>query len=306
MYFLTEEERQKLLKGLLPKSRSLEIASELRGWNWHEAPLEPLYEVKLALYEIAGKYCSSGRDVYLRRVQGIKSFPNKDMLMGSIFHEVLSEILVTAKRLIYTCGVANYEAIIGGLEKSNYGPLERRREHFTEEEFNELMKRCEAIHRFEKARLASRIQEILAKQPFVGEDSLVALAVPIVVEQKLDGSFLGLSQMLSADALVLPEPMIMDLKFGEPRKFHRLSTTGYALVMESIYEYPVNLGCIVYLQFRGDRMVLSKDIHIIDDELRQWFIEERDEKMRMIYEEIDPGPSEDCYDTCPFRRDCGA
>jgi len=40
-------------------------------------------------------------------------------------------------------------------------------------------------------------------------------------------------------------------------------------------------------------------IHIIDDELRQWFIEERDEKMRMIYEEIDPGLGE-CYNYCPI------
>jgi len=64
---------------------------------------------------------------------------------------------------------------------------------------------------------------------------------------------------------------------------------GYALVMEALHEYPVNLGCLVYVDFKGDRMIVRKDIHIIDDELRQWFIEERDEKMRMIYEEIDPG-----------------
>jgi len=37
--------------------------------------------------------------------------------------------------------------------------------------------------------------------------------------------------------------------------------------------------------------------HIIDDELRQWFIGERDEKMRLFYEEIDPGIGR-CYDSC--------
>jgi CRISPR-associated protein Csa1 len=97
--------------------------------------------------------------------------------------------------------------------------------------------------------------------------------------------------------------MVLDLKFGEPKKFHRLSTTGYALVMEAIHEYPINLGCIVYAEFKGDRLIVKKDIHIIDDELRQWFIEERDQKMRMIYEEIDPGLG-NCYDSCPYILQC--
>lgn len=48
---------------------------------------------------------------------------------------------------------------------------------------------------------------------------------------------------------------------------------------------------------------MKKDIHIIDDELRQWFIEERDQKMRMIYEEIDPGLG-NCYDSCPYILQC--
>ena len=99
--------------------------------------------------------------------------------------------------------------------------------------------------------MAARIQEILVKQPHIQEDSLATLAIPVVVEQKLDGTFFGLSASLSADAFTFSEPMVLDLKFGEPKKFHRLSTTGYALVMEAIHEYPINLGCIVYAEFKG-------------------------------------------------------
>lgn len=46
------------------KSRSRDVAPELRGWNWHQPPLEPAYDVTLAVYEVPGKYCSTGRDVY--------------------------------------------------------------------------------------------------------------------------------------------------------------------------------------------------------------------------------------------------
>lgn len=305
MYFLTEEERQKLLKGILPKSRSTEIAPELRGWNWHQPPLEPAYDVTLAVYEVAGKYCSTGRDVYLRRVQRARSTPNKEMIMGSAFHETLAHVLVKAKRLIYVHGVQSLRDILKDLsEPSTDSILTRRQRELSTSDYVELSRKVATIHDFETAKLSTRIQDAVAKQPYIKEDSLVSTAIPVMVEQRLDGSFLGLSHMLSADAFIMPEPMIMDLKYDQQRKFHKLATTGYALVMESIYEYPVNLGCIVYLKFIDDRISVSKDIHIIDDELRLWFMEERDQKARMIYEEIDPGISKDCYPTCPYRQYC--
>ncbi len=304
MYFLTDEERQRLLKGVLPRSRSLEIAPELRGWNWHQPPLEPVYDVPLAVYEVSGKYCPTGRDVYLRRVQHVKAPPNRDMVMGSVFHQTLAEMLVRAKRLVYVHGVGKLADILKGLEEPVRTAADRHRNELSAEDFAELMCRVDAIHRLEVARLSARIQDVVARQPYVREDSLVATAIPVMVEQRLDGSFLGLSQMLSVDACTLPEPMIMDLKYGEPRKFHRLATTGYALVMESIHEYPVDLGCVVYLKFNEGRIAISKDIHVIDDELRQWFIEERDQKARMISEEIDPGVGHDCYPSCPYRPSC--
>lgn len=304
MYFLTDEERKHVIKGFLPKSRELGVADELRGWNWHLPPLAPVYDLRLGVYEIASKYCDSGRDVYLRKIDGIKAQPNKDMIRGSVFHEALVRILVRTKRLIYTHGIANYQAILKGLQEPVKVDLDKYQPLLNPDEVKDLKHKVEIISDFESARIGARIQEILIKQPYVGEDSLVALAIPVVVEQKLDGSFLGLSRNLSADAFTFSEPMVLDLKFGAKKNFHRLSTTGYALVMEAIYEFPINLGCIVYAEFKDERLVITKDIHIIDDELRQWFIEERDEKMRMIYEEIDPGMANKCPDNCPHLVVC--
>lgn len=84
MYFPSEDEKKRLLRGLLPKARKLDIPDELRRWNWHRAPLEPIYDVKIALYEVAGKYCSSGRDVYLRRVLGVKDEAEQGDDSGSV------------------------------------------------------------------------------------------------------------------------------------------------------------------------------------------------------------------------------
>ena len=305
MYFLNDEERKYLLRGLLPKAREMEIADDLRGWNWNRPPLEPVYDNRLALYEVAGKYCPTGRDVYLRRVHGAKGTANGAMARGSAFHKAMVDVIVRAKRLVYEKGVARADEILSSL-RTVTEPADVAAFNLPTEEVSDVQRKSKLISEFEADRIAARLQDLLARQPYIGEDSLVSLAIPVVVEQKLDGSFLGFSQHLSADAYLFSEPMILDLKFGPPEKFHRLTTTGYALVMESIYEYPINIGSLVYGEFKGNRLSITKDFHIIDDELRQWFIEERDEKMRMVYEENDPGLADNCQDTCPYYRECYA
>lgn len=304
MYFLTEEERKQLLRGLLPKARELGIAEELRGWNWPQPPIAPIYDIPLALYEVANAYCPTGRDLYLRRVQGKITKPSLPMLQGTIFHNTLTYLLVATKRIIYTVGVNNYQDIIDRINKEPPYFPEPWKPKISVEDYEDIVQKVEIITAFEKSRIIARIQEILIKQPYIGEDSLVNLAVPVVVEQKLDGSFLGLSSNLSTDAFIFSEPMIIDLKFGRPQTFHRLATTGYALVMEAIYEFPVNLGCLVYAEFRDNRLIIKKDTHIISDELRQWFCEARDEKTRLVAEEIDPGLADNCPCFCTYYNFC--
>jgi len=304
MYFLTEEEKQRLIRGLLPKSREIGVSRELRGWKWNQPPLEPVYERKLALYEIAGKYCPTGRDLYLRKVGRVRSKWNQAMVEGSVLHNTLADLLITAKRLIYLHGVEGQAKVVNELKEPKFESLEKRKNDLSDDFYAVLKEKVELMWEFEYNRLIYRMQDLLAKQPYIGVDSLVNLTIPITVEQKLDGSFLGLSSYLSADAFNFSEPMILDLKFGKPRDFHKLTITGYALVMESIYSFPVSIGCVVYPKFKDGRLVLQKDFQIIDDELRQWFIEERDEKMRMVSEEIDPGVAENCYQSCPYYEDC--
>jgi len=305
MYFLTMEERQYLIKGLLPKSREIPVSNELRGWNWNQPPLASSYEIKLALSEVASKFCSTGRDLYLKRVLGEKASPNILMIEGLILHDVLAKIFIKAKKLIYTLGVSQFFSIIEELSKIDYSIDEKWKKSLEKQDLAKIEKEIRIIWDFEHRSITSRLQETLAKQPYISEDSLAYLALPLVLEQRLDGSFLGLSHHLSTDAFVFMEPMILDVKFGGAKDFYRLSTTGYALVMESLYEYPVNLGCLIYPKFLEDgRLVIDKDFHIIDDELRQWFIEERDEKMRMIFDEFDPGKPDKCWEFCHYKEKC--
>lgn len=302
MYFLSDEERRLLLRRLLPQARHTAVAEELRGWNWHQPPLAPIYEARLGVYEVAGQYCASGRDVYLRRVRAIQRPPNQAMREGICLHRVLVSIIVAAKRLIYTCAVPDLTSAVENLSLPQ--PVADAEGALGPQDAAQTEQRMHTLWRFEQRRILARIEEALARQPSLGPDALAALALPVLVEQRLDGVFLGLSSHLSADAFTLAEAMVLDVKFGRPQPFHRLSTTGYALVMESLYEYPINLGCTVYARFVDDRVVIERDFHVLSDELRTWFVEARDERARLVEEEVDPGLAAQCDASCPYTDVC--
>ena len=303
MYFLSEEERRYVLRKLLPEARREPVHDELRGWSWHQPPLAPIYEAPLGLWEVAGHYCQTGRDLSWRRVEKQRAAPNVAMVLGGALHGVMTELILAAKRAIYTQGRGCIE-VLAGLPTPEVAAPDVERLPAAEREA--LGKRAETLAAFERRRIVERAEDILVRQPHIGPDALAAWALPIVVEQRLDGRFLGLSSHLSADAFAFGEPMIADLKFGPRQPFHRLTTTGYALVLESLTEMPIDIGCVVYPSFDGDSLRLERDFHRIDDELRQWFVEARDERMRLVEEGIDPGKPGTCAPDCPYAELCNS
>lgn len=299
MYFLNEEERLLLYKGIIPQSRAMYIDESLRGWNWQNPPLEPIYDIRLGVFEVANNYCPNNRDLYLRRVLNISATPNFQKIEGAILHEVITLFITRAKRELYSIDMKDiYQDNFLNLSEENINKLLDYRDNV------ELKEKIRLLWNYEKQKVIFRLQEVLSRQPYIGIDSLIYQVLPVVVEHKLNGTFLGLSPHLSTDAVNFSEPMIVDIKFGQKKDFHKLSVTGYALVMEAIHSFPVNIGFLVYPVFKGNRILVEKEFVLIDDELRQKFIDIRDEKMRMIYQEDDPGIPDNCYQICPFYKEC--
>ncbi len=301
MYFMSDEERRYVQRRLLPEARQQPVAEELRGWTWARPPLQPIYAVPLGVYEVAGKYCPTGRDVYLRRVERVVARPNRGMIEGRVLHQLVAELLVEAKRQVYVHGVGCLEALDALRERPvpsvEHLPL-------APGEWEELRAKLEAVRAYEGRRIVERVQAALAAQPQVGPDGLVALALPVSLELRLNGMYLGLSPHLAADGVLFMEGVVADVKFGPREEFHRLTTTGYALVLESLYEVPVEIGCVVYVSFERGRVVVERDFHVIGDELRHWFVSERDEKARLVSAELDPGLPAVCPASCPYLRVC--
>ncbi len=300
VYFATAEEQRFVQRGLLPGVRRQRTVEELRGWNWHQPPLKPIYGGEpLGMHEVSGKYCPTGRDVFLRRVQAVHAPANRGMRDGRVLHAEIARLFVAAKRLVYLHG-ANCVPHLARLAET----MDGRDEPAAPDDSLEVAAKVEALRNFEIRRIAERVEGVLAAQPHAEPDALAILAMPVHVEIKLDGRYLGMSGHLAADALAFPEMTVLDLKFGPREPFHRLTTTGYALVLESLYEVPVDVGCVVYVRFVNGRVVVERDYHVIGDELRQTFVEERDDKMRSVSEELDPGLPDRCPGTCPYLPTC--
>lgn len=312
MYFLSPEEHKYVTHKLLMDARRDEVHPDLRGWNWAQPPIATVYKTRLGISDISSLYCGSGRDIYLKKVGRIGFKTNEAMAEGLLLHRIISEFFTKSKTIIYKNPTITSNDFSREIGYFDFNPTKLKsgssaHESLQVQQFinDSMIEKGKFLWEFETTRIAFRIDDIRSRYPYCEADSFVFLVLPVVVEQRLNGTFLGLSSNLAVDGYIFSQGMVVDLKFDPiERDFHKLTTTGYAMVMESLYEFPVDLGCIVYVRFKDNQVRLKRDFHHISDELRQWFIEERDKKMRMVENEIDPGKPEKCYETCPYFETC--
>lgn len=312
MYFLSPEEHKYVTRKLLMDARRDEVLPDLRGWNWSQPPIVTNSQIRPGVSDIANLYCPTGRDLYLKKVGHVGFRSNEAMVEGLLLHRVVSEVFTRSKVIIYEkrdITSREFQERLGTIdmnkEASGWGFNIVEKKSGAPAVTEGMLEKAEFIWEFEKTRIAYRIDDIRSRYPYCESDAFVFLVLPVIVEQRLNGQFLGLSQNLAVDGYIFSQGMVVDLKFDpETRDFHKLTTTGYAMVMESLYEYPVDLGCIVYVRFKDGQIRLKRDFHHISDEMRQWFIEERDRKVRFLEDEIDPGVPDECYGACPYRDIC--
>lgn len=154
----------------------------------------------------------------------------------------------------------------------------------------------------------SKFREALNSQPYSTEEDMIVTSAPFLIEHKISGELIGCSGILSVDCYDYLHNIMFDVKTGikkEEVNFYKLYTTGYALVFESVYEVPVDIGCTVFLNFKDNRLLVERDLFHISDDLRSWWIEERDKKAEMVFEEKDPGVVE-CERRCMYEAVCKA
>jgi len=85
---------------------SVEVSSELRGWNWSNDLLSPPVEnVYFGVSELANRYCSTFRDIYLRRVAGVFAPITFKTVRGWLYHALSSRSASILKSTLYSHGL---------------------------------------------------------------------------------------------------------------------------------------------------------------------------------------------------------
>lgn len=273
------------IRRLYSWSKNDPVDEELRGWNWDRPPLKPRAYLDLGVSEIASKYCETRRDIWLRRVLGVKPEPSDLLLKGKIIHEAVTRAV----------------KVVTNLSSKNYKPweiYEITRESWrsiSTNEVDELRKLAENVYKYTLITLLGE----LAYENTIHGSSIPLIAVS---EYKVDGSYLGLSSNLSIDVLA-EGGIIIDFKYGQPRDFHKLSLTGYALALEAEYETPHDYGLLIYVNMSNNLKITVKPV-FINSYLRRWFVTERDEIIDILLEKREPPRDTKCNNTCPYFKVC--
>ncbi|MEM2086533.1 MAG: type I-A CRISPR-associated protein Cas4/Csa1 [Archaeoglobaceae archaeon] len=278
VYYLNEIEQKFLNLSLRPNARVNPVPEELRGWNWHSPPLKPYYNVKLPMFLICSNYCPTSRDAYLYLVEKVRGEETFAIKLGKAVHNAVANSIREAKKV-------NFEA----------KPIENDNE--------QINKAIRSVWDYTISSCKSAFLKAQAEQPYASEEDVILTAIPFLVEHRMDGSLIGCSGLISVDCYDYLHNIVFDLKLGESKN-SRLYTVGYALALESIYEAPIDFGCIVNVNFVDDKLSIAKDLHYIDANLRSLWIEQRDKKAEIVFKEIDPGKAEKCNQNCIFKIFC--
>jgi len=242
--------------------------------------------------DVAYRYCSTRRDVWLRRVLKIRAGPPPRLLsIGSAVHRVfhVSNTLFLEAAVRYRDPGEVYDYMIQygkeALELENLDP-----------------KTADWIWRLFK----------ILTHAFIGSMALRMIWHPgsrgyegflWLTEHYIDGSMLGLSQNLRVDAY--GEGIVVEIKYGKPMEFHKIGLAGYALVLEANYEVPVNYGLLIYVNngARGNPGISIQSLYL-STSLRKFFIDQRDEVIDLILSEVEPPKPPKCPEGCPYYSIC--
>ncbi|MDI6720804.1 MAG: type I-A CRISPR-associated protein Cas4/Csa1 [Candidatus Aenigmarchaeota archaeon] len=311
MYFIFGEPYEQFFGNMLDEASKASISENLRGWS---PELRPKINLNLPQYIVAGKYCDSARDVWWKYVMNVQMKKTKPLLQGGLYHRILAEVVPLAKKYVYGSSINNEFDILGHLMETRDAAIDRIFESqkidvmklLRVSDINEIKDNMRKLWNYQAVQISASVNMVLSKFINIDADALVAKAIPINVEQRIDGSRIGLSKHLSVDALQVPQPIVIDIKTGKPQKFHELTVTGYAMAYEGEMRKSVDIGCIIYPQFLGSKSVpyIEKKLYIITDEMRQEFIKERDRKAGIILDKKDPGLAAYCPMSCGYFMNC--
>ncbi|AEM38372.1 CRISPR-associated protein, Csa1 family [Pyrolobus fumarii 1A] len=262
------------------------VEERYRGWSWHSSPVKPRYFVGLGVSEVAYRYCPTRRDLWLRRVRGLRGQPTEAMLKGRIVHEAFRLAARDLSRLVLGEGKSTEDAVaelVGGARERASVILESAG----------IEGDGDGIAVF-AARVYKKM--VFAWAQWMEETG----APPWITEYEVDGGLLGLSRRLRVDALA--PGLVVEVKYGRWSRDYPVALAGYAMALEASLEIPFDYGLVILVNGDGSRLTLEP-VYIGNEE-RAEFLTARDEAAEIVVSQVDPGRPPRCPDQCPMRLVC--
>ena len=296
VYFLGPEQ----LREVERLSTSLDVDETLRGWNYGSEKLKPPYDLTLPVSAIAAGYCKCGRDIYYTYVLKRRLEIPPEARVGGFLHAVVGKTVEAARRFIYEFGPSPPDMLYSYLNNLRDEALsELASLHGVSGELP--LRNARKLWSYMVFELCHMLNRHLSRDTSLSREWLATAIAPFKLDHTVNGRVLGLSESLRLDALSSLN-LILDLKTGRPADFHRLELAGYALALEANHFQPVNVGCITYISFGDDSPAPSVRMNVVavDEASRLEFIEERDRKLRILAERVDPAKPGLCDPKCPY------
>ncbi len=262
--------------------RGGEVPGELRGWRWEDPPVRPRAYLGLGVSEIVPRYCDSFRDVWLRRVAGVKGDGSRGgVAVGRLVHDVFHAAASDLRELLLR-GVDVWRAVQGLLEA---GPRDG------------WPGWAAVLYRRLVLVWAGEVEGVL-----LGGGSL--WSIPWVTEILVNGSLVGLSPRLRVDALA-SGGVIVEVKVGRSRGDHDLVLAGYALALESQLGVPFDYGVVITVVGvpSGEPRFEVRGF-FLGEMVRIRFLKYRDEAIDVLLGGREPPLSSSCSRSCPFYEVC--
>ncbi len=308
MFFIDSLEIDRVLRQL--KNVYGSVSEDLRGWNWSNDILSPPLEgVYLSVSEIANRYCSTYRDIFLKRVMGTPAPYSYKTVRGWIYHAVYKKVVEKTKSKLYLEGLMNGSKLYTSLLIDKRDILEKIIEeydipkHLNPQILDKLIKETETLYSFLALQAASRLDRILSRISKLDLESIISKVTSVDVERIVNGQLIGLSSELKVD-MFADKRIVIEIKTGDIRDFHKYAVTGYALAIESDLDIPIDYGIVSYIHVKDDYVKIRNKIYFIGDELRREFLEIRDEAFNIIHRGLDPGKPSSCPEYCVYYGVC--
>jgi len=302
---------------------------KLRGYN-SEAFLTGEFATKLSAKEIkplsvsniADRYCPSRRDLYfakgINRPAKIKDKVTWGRAAGNIVERYIERILEkdTEFEASYSSLIGDGGSLNGDFINSSNREINRLRKiekEVEEAKVGDTDWLLRLLNNNGRAELGLKLLHSLIKEG----DSIDSSHIKIKTKVTPKPEQIGISSRATPDFIIPDFGIVGDIKTGiEFKSFHQLTCAGYALAYENRFgrNKDINWGIIYFFPTRNPsayvRPLTFAQIYIfpIDDNLRGWFINIRDEAYNTISRTgIPPFPLKEERGHCPhcrFKRYC--